>query len=442
MLKARVIPALMIAGLFGVPSPASAQNGQQDLTTLLLTQFVQNVVLARTAGGAGLVAHSPSFQNDPRLGASVVNISNVVNQLSTQIGSQLSALPVGSSSGGFTYRYDAATGTYTRSTETFGPAFAERAETLGRSRVNLGMSYTHSSYSELDGRSLEGGDIKFYLPHEALTPRSFVEGDVLEASLRLNLSSDTTVFFVTAGLLENLDVGIAVPFQRVSMDLTYRATVLDFATRNSAPNLHVFANNSKTADFSTSESASGVGDVLVRAKYNFHRSAGKAFAAGLDVRMPTGDEKNMLGNRAAQTQVYLISSMSAGRVGPHFNVGFTKAGSDGADQFNYVAGAEMAASPRLTIVGDVIGRTFIDTFRLENDVITHPYRQADTAPEEVVSLNTVRARRGNVNSVLGAIGVKFNPVSNILINGHLIFTITDAGLRRNLTPVLGFDFSF
>lgn len=442
MLRPRLVPALIVAGLLSTPSTLFAQNSQQDLTSLLLTQFLQEVVLAKTAGGAGLIAHTPAFNGDPRLGASVENISNIVSQLSTQIGAQLSALPIGSSSGGFTYRYDAATGTYTRSTETFGPAFAERAQTLGRNRINFGASWTRSTYSELDGRDLENGDIKFYLPHEALSPPSFVEGDVLEASLRLKLSSNTTVFFMSAGLTEDLDVGFAFPFQRVSMDVTYRATILDFATRNTAPTTHLFPNGTKTTDFTESASASGIGDILLRAKYNFSRTADQAFAVGLDVRLPTGDEADMLGTGSTQTQIYLISSLSAGRIGPHFNVGYTAASGDGTNQINYVAGAEYAATPKLTLVGDLIGRFFIDTFRLEDEVVPHQFRQSDTASFETTSFNTVQAREGNVSSILGTVGLKFNPVSNLLVSGHLMFTITDAGLRRRLTPVLGVDFSF
>jgi hypothetical protein len=38
---------------------------------------------------------------------------------------------------------------------TFGPAFAERAQTLGRHRLNFGASYQYSQYTQLDGRSLE-----------------------------------------------------------------------------------------------------------------------------------------------------------------------------------------------------------------------------------------------------------------------------------------------
>src|SRR5262245_60193392 len=50
--------------------------------------------------------------------------------------SQLSTFPVGSSSGGFSYAYDTSLGTFTRATNSFGPAFAERALTIGPRKVN------------------------------------------------------------------------------------------------------------------------------------------------------------------------------------------------------------------------------------------------------------------------------------------------------------------
>ena len=36
--------------------------------------------------------------------------------------------------------------------------------------------------------------------------------------------------FASYGITDALDLGVAIPFQRVSLDLTYRATILDFAT--------------------------------------------------------------------------------------------------------------------------------------------------------------------------------------------------------------------
>jgi len=41
-----------------------------------------------------------------------------------------------------------------------------------------------------------------------------------------------------------------------------------------------------------------------------------------------------------------------------------------------------------------------------------------------------------------AAGLKFNSTGSILIPAPPIATVSDAGLRRSLTPVLGFDYSF
>src|SRR5206468_10534548 len=116
----------------------------------------------------------------------------LVTQIEQQIGTHLTSLPIGSSSGGFTYSYAARYGTFTRTIESFGPAFAERAQTLGRHRLNSGASYQYSQYTHLDGRSLEDGRIKFILPPGTITDPAF--GNVIEAEVHLRLKSETTVF--------------------------------------------------------------------------------------------------------------------------------------------------------------------------------------------------------------------------------------------------------
>ena len=50
---------------------------------------------------------------------------------------QLSTYPLGSSSGSMTYAFDAALGSFTRSSESFGPSFAERPLTIGRRQIQL-----------------------------------------------------------------------------------------------------------------------------------------------------------------------------------------------------------------------------------------------------------------------------------------------------------------
>jgi hypothetical protein len=339
----RVTLAVVCIGMGLAPGTVHAQTPQSTLRDLMSDLFVEQVVLSRTPAGVGVVAHQPIFANDP----TVTSVTTLIQQVNQQIASQVSTFPLGSSSGGFTYRYDPSLGTFTRSTQTFGPAFAERAATVGKQKLSMGMNYQHARYSTLDGRDLKNGDIKFYLLHQPLTPASFVEGDVVEAALRMTLTSDTTVFYANYGITNSLDLGVAVPLERVKMDLTYRAKILDFATKVTDPTRHLFGNGSKTQDFTASGDAAGVGDVVVRAKYAFLRKEAGGLAAGLDLRLPTGDDRNMLGTGASQTELFLIGSAPRGRVVPHANLGYTfsSGGAGVSNQFNYVGGVEFNSTP-------------------------------------------------------------------------------------------------
>jgi hypothetical protein len=49
---------------------------------------------------------------------------------------------------------------------------------------------------------------------------------------------------------------------------------------------------------------------------------------------------------------------------------------------------------------------------------------------------------GNLNSVLGAIGAKLNLGGMFIISAHVLFPMTQGGLRANVTPVIGIDYSF
>jgi hypothetical protein len=424
-------------GVVLAASAVQAQTPPPDLSTLMRNQIL-DIWLSRTPDGSRILI-------DPPDAAALRNTSpfTLVTQIEQQIGTHLTSLPIGSSSGGFTYSYDRRYGTFTRTTETFGPAFAERAQTLGRHRLNFGASYQYSQYTDLDGRSLENGGIRFILPPGTITDPSF--GNVIEAEVHLRLKSETTVFFATAGLNDRVEVGVAVPYQEIVMDLTSKATIRDFSTRTVAPASRVFANGTKTQDFFNRGTARGIGDVVLRGKVKLTRPGLREFAVCTDVRLPTGDAANMLGIGATQAQVLLVSSYSSRKIDPHFNVGYTFGGSQAPDQINYVSGLEVAAGRRLTIAGDFIGRMFLDTFQLRDSLVTIQQQSAPGSGLPALTstaFGTVDSYTGNMTSTLGALGVKFNPARNILVSAHVIATIAGNGLRRRLTPVLGFDYSF
>jgi len=423
---------------YGLPvAPAHAQTGLLDQMSNL---FVQDIVLARTAAGGGIVQHTPVFSDDPRL----AETTNLINQVSQQIGSQLSLLPLGSPSGGFTYQYDSSLGTFGRSTQTFGPAFAERAVTVGRGKASFGMNYLIANYSSLDGKDLESGAIKFNLFHQRLSPASYVEGDVIQAALGMKLTSATTAFFVNYGVTDRLDVAVAVPLVHVNMELTYHATILDFATHTVSPTTHTFASGAKTQDFTSNGSATGLGDVAIRGKYNLFRTGAQGVAVLVDLRLPSGDKDNMLGTGSTQTAVYLVGSGVVGeKLSPHVSIGYTFAsGGIANDTANYIGGIEYGATPKLTVIGDLLGHTVRNAFRLSDSSVPHSFQQGQLAPTESTTLQTIAESLGSLTSIVATAGVKFNPVGNFLISAHLLLPLNDAGLKSRITPVLGFDYSF
>jgi hypothetical protein len=113
-----------------------------------------------------------------------------------------------------------------------------------------------------------------------------------------------------------------------------------------------------------------------------------------------------------------------------------------SNQLNYVGGLEYAVSPRLTVLGDVIGRTFINTLRLEDVTQAHAFQQGAAAPIETTMVTATGLAPGNLTSVLATGGVKFNVSGTLLISAHLIASINSAGLKRSVSPVLGFEYSF
>jgi hypothetical protein len=187
----RVLSAA-ICGMLMVPAAAAAQ-GEAPLSQMLTRLIQSEIWLAPPP--PGFPSHEAHFipGEDQQLAPYLFN---------QQIVTQLATFPIGSSSGGFSFTFDPSLGVFQRASDTFGPAFAERALTNGRGRVTFGANYQRSSYGSFNGQSLDGGDITFYLRHID-SGGLFFEGDVVEAKLALDLDSTTTSFFVNYGVTDN-----------------------------------------------------------------------------------------------------------------------------------------------------------------------------------------------------------------------------------------------
>ena len=105
--------------------------------TLKLSTLIENMF-----GPRGLIVDSDVYVLDGTTHSAHFNSSfqSDISRLNIAIASQLSGLPLPSPASGFTCRFDENTGTFIRSTQSFGPILTERAETIGRGKTLFGYN--------------------------------------------------------------------------------------------------------------------------------------------------------------------------------------------------------------------------------------------------------------------------------------------------------------
>jgi hypothetical protein len=439
----------------------------EDLRDLLTNFLARGITLAPNA----IFSHEAHF-------ISVLGQFAAFNQFNQQLASQLASFPLPSSSGGFTYTYDPKLGTFTRGSESFGPVFAERIDTVGRGKFNLGINYSHFTFDRINDIDLDDNSLKLVFHHNDTDENGndihfFFEGDAIQAQLKLKVTSDIGAFVATYGVTNNFDVGVAVPVVKVSLEPESDLTINRLATGNDPVfrTVHQFRTGDladpSCASVTVDEErgcrqtgdASGIGDVLLRMKYRLTEGSNAGVALATDARFPTGREEDLLGTGVFQIKAFLIASAHIGAFSPHINAGYTWAihrhrnqpeGSSGIpDEINYTGGFDLALGSRFTFAADVIGRTFRNTQIIE--IVDTPF-VANTAnnvfnpatPPQLTTtiLPQLTARPGDLNTLLGSAGFKINPVGNLLVTLNALFSLTKKGLQDQFTPVVGIDYAF
>ncbi len=477
----RVFGLLCLGVCLAAPLPALGQAAPASLSQLVPDLILKGITLPG-AGDPG-TPHAGHFTlGNPTFGgsqaASRPDLAAIaaVEAFNDRLKGQLATFPLGSSSGGFTFVFDSALGASRPRSRSFGPAFAERAATLGRSFGSLGFNYQHVGFDSFGGENLNDRSITFYLPHTdccsaaAPPPSSGIpgfEGDLVEAALKLKASTDTFAIFASYGITDKLDIGIAIPFSRVRLDADVRATIIRLAT-SATPLVHTFVTGQDVpgSTFTISDSASGLGDMVVKTKYNFLSRNALDLAAAVDLRLPTGDEDNLLGLGTTQAKFYMVVSTESGRLMPHANIGFTVSGKGTpsattvfsplgvSDEFNYTAGIEAVVHSRVTLVGDVLGRTLFDAGTVKAETKTYDFRAGAgsnaSVPLSTSSTNPLSGQPyrqlaltpGNLNLALGTVGAKVNVTGKVLLLANVLFPLTGGGLRDRAAVTFGLDFAF
>jgi hypothetical protein len=424
----------------GAPEAVRAQTttkSQAKLSEVIPTLYLDAFEVDRAAFDlAGIALGQPGISGDAIFGGDRLDrFFAPADALTRSLGAQLTSFPVGSSAGGFSWMYDPTLGTFARVSGSFGSSFVERSLTIGRHKLNAGVTFQRATFDKIEGRKLRNGDIR--VRAGATFPELGIPIDdaiFIEHALDLKLSMDTVGIFGTYGVTDRLDLGFAIPIVSVKMRASLSSQVLT-SSGDFVGDLMVGT--------PVSDDASGIGDIVIRGKYNFLKRTAGGLAAAVDLRLPTGDEEDLLGVAGPQAKIFLGASAEHGRLSPHLNVGVTLSGeSDAArdpntfvlappNEFDLSGGMDLAATPRLTIVADLVGRTLRDIGRLNE--VRSEFRSDATE---------FSPRPGNLGTVLGAVAVKYNAFGKVLLTANLLTPVYSWGLSDKLTWAVGLEYSF
>jgi hypothetical protein len=332
--------------------------------------------------------------------------------ISSLLLSELAALPISTSAGGFAYRLNPGLGSVERSTDSFGPFFTERSLTVGKGLASFSASYQRAIFVDIDGHDLRDGSL--------VSTASALRGDAQPfdvETMSLNIHTDTVTLAGNYGATDRLDLSAAVPFVKLTLTGqridSYRGRALIQATG--------------------SATASGLSDIVVRAKYNVIRRGGSGLAIGGESRLPTGNKENLLGAGEATIKPRAIASVETARVALHADVGYSFGGL--ADELDYNGAVTIIAVPRLTLIGEILGRRLESFGKLAETTTPHP---------RLSGVDTIRLTGVQEASdrILAVAGFKWNVTGTWLISANILRPVTTTGLNARWVPTVSFDYSF
>jgi len=427
-------------------TPSNAQSVVQS-TSPTLAELLTNIY-----GPNGLVVDSEAVLPDGSTHSAHFNsaFQSEFGQFNVALVRQLAALPVPSPASGFTYTFDSTTGTFTRSTQSFGPILADRFETIGRGKFAFGYSFQHFSFQRFDGMLLS------HMPAVYTHDDASLGGgraDIITTQNAVDASVTQTTSFLTYGVTDRLDVSFVVPIIRTALKVTSDATIRRVGTASNVT-IHFFRDldapdgYGSQRRFMSEGSAAGVGDIVLRAKGTVLKSARAGLALGLETRLPSGQEQNLLGSGAFGAKVFGAVSVSYGKISPHVNAGYqwngstvlagnVATGTKGAlpGELSYDVGADIGVDRRLSLAFEFLGRHSTDAPRLNSTTFATQENPPTFYPD-------ILFRAGSLNVLTGAAGLKLNIAQTLLLTVNMQFDVNDAGLRTRVTPLIGVEYGF
>lgn len=358
------------------------------------------------------------------------------------LGTALASFPLGASSAGFTYVADPKTGDRLLKTVSFGPLFVERAATNGRGVFNLGVNFQVSSFDRLQGVDMK--NVGF--PTNSQLGRYLTDNTEVGDSWHTKLDVDSRIFVVSGsyGVTDQFDIGWAIPVASLSVHGQF------VRSYNGAKDWDqdveggiiktIYPNKIGTIiEIDETVEASGIGDIVLRGKFAFGPPMRQSALIAAEVRLPTGDEENLLGTGKASVRVIGGASLRAAAASFNVNGGYTAGGL--TDEINLAAGTEFALLPRkqLTATFDVVAQTLRDTVTSIDELVSFDRVLGGGALDRRVIVSYRFWDRGSTTLLRAAIGGKYAIAPNWLITASALFRLNDNGYQPKITPFVGLE---
>jgi hypothetical protein len=382
-------------------------------------------------------------QEDPS--AVLQQARDSAQQLSTFTAIALATVPVVSSSAGLVYVRDRASGEVLLKTPSFGPSFVERPLTNGRGVFNLGVNYQFSrinfsgGFDTADKRE-EG--LPLFDNTATYTADGFVQYITKRAFLEAR--SHAVNVFTSYGITSRLDVGAVVPI--TSLRVAGRTEETYDVSRNwNANEGDIRVDRPTPAGINLIEpetrlSATGLGDISLRVKYSIVERGATGVAVSGDLRLPTGDEAQLLGAGDPSFRLAILAAVTTvGSASLHANAGYTAGGL--TDEIVYSAGIDSPLLPqqRLTASFSFLGREVRDGALPER--IATVRRVVNTGPtgERAIVVDRFFWSSTRLSLLQLAAGAKVNLGGDWLLNGSVLIPINRTGFQPGITPAIGLE---
>jgi hypothetical protein len=311
---------------------------------------------------------------------------------------------------------------------------------MGKGRFLLGANASSIRFNSLRGVPLSALDFNF--THQDTDPAGLgtppLENEFITVRTSLDVNVLATIAFATYGLTDRIDIGVALPFVSTSIDGTSVGQIVPFG---SSPG-HYFGGTATapilSAVATVDGSASGIGDIAVRAKVNLSPSgANTGFAILADARLPTGKEDDFLGSGSTSVRALGIMSGRFGDFAPHANVGAAiRTGDEQTSALLATAGFDQLVAPWATFAFDLISE-----WQLEDPPLTLPEPTEIVQPfrRTIIPTNIPDRRDDLLNASVGA---KFSSQKGMTFIVNALLPLNRGGLRASTLWTAGIEYGF